>query len=271
MDLVTVTFNDDVFLCEYQLKSIRKFVEPCKIHIIVNEEDITFVQNFLHNEVSKLTKHSVVFWSRSKILGGINVNRSGWYTQQLLKLLLPIKEDYIVLDCKDIFVSAIGLLELSKEHYKNQSNVKKSPTWGNFYREVIIKLSETYPNRKLVQSQIKSIQTPRLIKKSIRKKIFDTWKDKNEFITWFLNIPMPSEFILYDILRLFNYENINAKKSFKDKDILTIWKEEEFYILSNEFKNTPNKTRKIVKLHQRVFKNQEIRNTLTTWLNTFLD
>ena len=271
MDLVTVTFNDDVFLCEYQLKSIRKFVEPCKIHIIVNEEDTTFVQNFLHNEVSKLTQHSVVFWSRSKILGGISVNRRGWYTQQLLKLLLPIQEDYIVLDCKDIFVSTVTLTELSYEQRKNQPNVEKCQTWGNFYRETILKLSETYPKRKIDQTQIKGIQTPRLIKKSISKKLFDTWNDKNEFVTWFLNIPMPSEFILYDTIRLFNYENINAKTSWQRREILAMWEEKQFDVFFENCKSIPDNYTKIVKLHRRVFKNKKIRKKLLTWLNTFLD
>jgi hypothetical protein len=271
MDLVTVTFNGDVFLCEYQLKSIRKFVEPCTIHIIVNEEDITFVQNFLHDEVSKLTQHSVVFWSRSKILGGIGVNRRGWYTQQVLKLLLPIEEDYIVLDCKDIFVATVTLSDLSYEQFKNQPNVRKCPTWGNFYKETILKLSETYPKRKINQTQIKDIQTPRLIKKSIRERLFSTWKDENDFITWFLNIPMPSEFILYDTIRLFNYENINTNVSWKCREILPVWHDEDFYKLSEDLKSIPDNYTKIVKLHRRVFKNKKIKNKLFTWLNTFLD
>jgi hypothetical protein len=271
MDLVTVTFNDDAFLCEYQLKSIRKFVEPCNVHIIVNEEDITFVQNFLHKEVSKLTQHSVVFWSRSKILEGINVNRGGWYTQQLLKLLLPVEEDYIVLDCKDIFVSTVTLLELSNEQLKNQPNVKKCPTWGNFYRETILKLSETYPERKIDQTQIKNIQTPRLIKKSIRKKLFKIWKDNNEFVTWFLNIPMPSEFILYDTIRLFNYENINAKASWQRREIIAMWEEKQFDQFSEDFKSIPDNYTKIFKLHRRVFNNKKIRKKLFKWLDTFLD
>ena len=263
MDIVTITFNQDLELCKYQLKSIRKFLEPCHIHIVINEQDTSHARSVLNDEINKL--QNVTVWDQQQIIKRFPVSRRGWWTQQVLKLLFPSNNDYVVLDCKDIFIRPTLLSDLKKEQHEAQPNVEICPTWGNFYKELNLKLSPHY-KEKVDHTLIRDIQTPRLIRNDVKKTILKVWQDNTTFAEWFLSIKMPSEFILYDTIRL--HEQINFEESWKSKEIVGLWESRD--IKKNTFNEIPKNT-KIVKIHRRIFKNEKAKKRVLTWLNTFLD
>jgi hypothetical protein len=263
MDIVTITFNQDLELCKYQLKSIRKFLEPCHLHIVINEEDTSYARSILNEEINKL--QNVTVWDQQQIIKTFPVSRQGWYTQQVLKLLFPSNNDYVVLDCKDIFIRPTLLSDLKKEQHSTQPNVEKSLPWNIFYKELNLKLSEHY-KEKINHKLIRNIQTPRLIRNDVKKTILKVWQDNTTFAEWFLNIKMPSEFILYDTIRL--YEQIKFEESWKQKEIVGLW--ESSYIRKNTFNELPTHT-KIVKIHRRILENKKTKKQVLRWFNTFLD
>lgn len=264
MDLVIITFSKDLYLCKWQLRTIKKFLEPCTIHIVVNEQDHSHASYYLKEEVELLENHVVHFWSRTKILGEVPDNINGWISQQLLKLLLPIDKDYIVLDCKDMFIRPTMLNDLIKEHYRNQSNVKICKTWKYFSNKLLRRLNDFY-GENINHKDIRDIQTPRLIKKSIRKKILEIFKNKQHFIDWFLTMQMPSEFILYDAVRL--YEKEMTTDIFPKKEIIGVWNMKMYGEI--DLNNLPEETR-IVKLHRRLYDDSKIRKRLDKWLTSKL-
>ena len=128
-----------------------------------------------------------------------------------------------------------------------------------------MKLSEHY-KEKIDHKLIRDIQTPRLIRNNVKKTILKVWQNNEIFAEWFLNIDMPSEFILYDTIRL--YEQINFEESWESKEIIGLWEGKS--IKKNTFNEIPENT-KIVKIHRRILKNEKAKHRVLTWLNTFLD
>ena len=67
MQIVTITCEDDFDLCLWQLKSIEKFLEPCKINVVVNEDD-----NYTNDCKRVITdlnlKLDIRVWSQQEIL-----------------------------------------------------------------------------------------------------------------------------------------------------------------------------------------------------------
>ena len=251
MELVILTHQGDLHLCRWQLKSIGKYLEPCTVHIIVNEQDTIYAEEFLKKEVETL-RHTVLFWSRTKIIGNYTNDRGGWVTQQVLKLLIPTNGDYIVLDCKDIFLRKTSMNDLAKEQRKRQPDALVSKTWKVFAERLTARLLSTYPGVQIDFNKVRGIQTPRFITKEMQNKIIEIWGDKKNFVEWFFHIDMPSEFILYDSLRLYN--NCMPEIYFDQSEIIGIWNENDFKVYN--FDKIPKKTR-IIKLHRRLLKNKK--------------
>ena len=259
MDVVTVSHNKDKELLEWQLYSIHQYLEPCNIHIVINEDNIDEVKNHIDFIVRRMRQHNVKIWSRQEILP-YKINKQGWWHQQLIKLFMPLKKDYVVLDCKDIFIKKTSLNDLIKTNAFNQPNLIGCPTWGQFFEPVNEFVGKHFKN-KISAREIKGIQTPRLIKKTVVDKIESFFKTREEFVEWFMSFKLPSEFILYDTVSL--YMNIKDNERYHEDFLGSTWNQEMWE--SEKFSTVKDNTQ-IFKIHRRVYNNEKNKHEIICWL-----
>lgn len=267
MELVTITCKEDLELCVYQLKSIHKFVEPCTVNVVINETDVKFARMLLKRQTRVMYKHKIKFWSRTAIIKTDKTFKNGWISQQLLKLLIPLPDDYIVLDCKDIFLKPTKITDIAKLHYKNQPDPSTCKSWGNFYNEANNVLYKTYPI-KINPKEINGIQTPRLMKKSVLEEIGKVWKSKKKFINWWAKLNCsPSEFILYDYIAYSTNQMLPKTQRFLRNEIVGIWNMDMYNTNQEVNLNDIKDETRILKIHKRVFNNQEVNKAIRKWLD----
>lgn len=267
MELVTITCKEDIELCVYQLKSIHKYVEPCIVNVVVNELDIKFANIIINKQKKRMPRHTIKIWSRDQVFETDITFKNGWISQQLIKLLMPLDNDYIVLDCKDIFLKHTLLSDIIKLQYKSQPNPKVCKTWGEFFSTIHKKTlhSRYETNLKIIGNNINDIQTPRLIKKSVILEIISIWKSKKKFIRWWSKLTcIMSEFMLYDYIAYCKNENLPNNQRFKDHEIIGIWNMNIYHKV--DLKSIKEETR-ILKIHKRVFNNPEVNYTIQKWLD----
>lgn len=259
--LVTITCKDDFDLCLYQLRSIYKFVEPCIVNVIVNETNITEYKSAI--EKIQCSTHKVVVWSQWDILQQEAPHPQGWCSQQLLKLLIPIDDDYICLDCKDIFIKNTKLHELDKLQRGKMPSVRRTHPWNRFFNKLHNVLFHHYGTL-VKDTKLHPIATPRSIKQSVLKEIPKIWKTNKKFIRWFGQFGMPSEFILYDCLEQYLTEVPHRSNRFKKNEILEFWYTEDV-----DF-NSISKSTRIVKIHRRIYNDNNINKKVQEWLKKLL-
>ena len=268
MDLVTITCKEDIELCVYQLKSIHKYVEPCTVHVVINETDIKSAKVSINKQKRRMIRHNVKIWSRNQVFKTNETFKSGWVSQQLIKLLMPIDQDYVVLDCKDIFLKSTLLTDIVKLQYKNQPNVSRCKSWGNFYRLINIQLFKKYAIDIKPMTAINGIQTPRLIKKSVVLEIIKVWGSKKKFIKWWAGLKcLMSEFILYDYVAYCKNEMLPNHQRFKEHEIVGIWNMDMYNTDQEVDLNNIKEETRILKIHKRVFNNAEVKHILQEWLD----
>lgn len=243
--ILTITCNRDIDVFLSQLRSFDLFLETTNVAVVINEDD-----NSLFNEkcLSKInnSKHKIIVNTRKEILGNVNIS-DGWVTQQLIKLFYP-SEEYIVLDCKDILVKDTKVNDLKKEQYQDQSY--NESRWKQMYE----KLEEIVGT--LDKTKFRNSATPRLLKKSVIDKALSNFSSKNDFINWFKNIWLPSEFILYDC-----FLNENLEK-FGRYEIAMVWEEKH---LDKLLDNPLNKSTRILKIHSRVYNDTNLKIKIHNW------
>jgi len=262
MQIVTITCKDDFDLCLWQLKSIEKFLEPCKINVVVNEDD-----NYTNDCKRVITdlnlKLDIRVWSQQEILQQEAPHFNGWVTQQLLKLLIPIDSDYICLDCKDIFVKSTLLEDLEKNPSERQPDPRTGQPWCRFFDPMVQILWRHYKIR-FNSKKLNGIQTPRHIQKQVVDEIPKIWKDKSKFIKWWGRFGMPSEFILYDSIELILDLQKKKGNCFNKKEIISYWYPEEL-----DFDLIDDNTR-IIKIHRRIFNDKYCYPKVKNWLKKIL-
>lgn len=269
MELVTITCKEDIDLCVYQLKSIHKYVEPCTVNVVINELDIKSATAILKKQKRKMaSKHVVKIWSQRQVFKTGKTFKNGWVSQQLLKLLMPLDKDYIVLDCKDIFLKPTMLSDIVKLQYKNQPNASRCKTWGEFYRLINSKLSNKYTTNVNPILAINGIQTPRLIKKSVVLEITNVWGNNKKFVRWWAKLTcLMSEFILYDYIAYCIGEQLPKTQRFKEHEIVGIWNMNMYYTNQEVNLDAIKQETRILKIHKRVFNNTEVKEKLQKWLD----
>lgn len=259
--VVTICHNNDKDLAEWQLYSIHQHLEPCNVHVVINEDDISKVRYQLLPVIKKMNRHIVRIWSRHEVLN-YHINKNGWWHQQLIKLFMPIKTtEYVVLDCKDIFIKPTTIEDIKKENCKNQPDLLKCKTWKAFFidaNKIMEKHFKSYINHK----RIKGIQTPRVIRNEVRKNIEVIFGSKKKVMDWFCSFQIASEFILYDTVKL--HMNLPDNERYHDRFAIGIWNQYDWdtYKFMNVTKDTH-----IIKIHRRVYNVQENRNEIYPWLN----
>lgn len=271
MELVTITCKEDIELCVYQLKSMHKYLEPCTVNVVINEIDIKSTKRLIKKQQRKMYKHRIKIWSRQQVLKTRLNFKDGWIIQQLLKLFMPLDDDYIVLDCKDIFLKDTRITDISKLQYKDQPSVHTCKTWGLFFTEIHNVLNKKHfknRNVKIIATRINGIQTPRVIKKSVILEILKCWEQKKNFLKWWSNLTcIPSEFILYDYVADRIKETLPTTQRFKNHEIVGIWNMSMYNINQEIDLSKVKKQTRILKLHKRVFNNPTVNVELKKWLD----
>ena len=195
--IVLVLFDDAIDLFRLQFKTFEKFLEPCTINIVLNEHNPKRLKKTIES-ITANSIHKVVYFTRYEILK--NHQCCGYLSQQLCKLLVPIDDDYIVLDDKDLFVKSTSYEQLITFYpvvYQPNSTDEVVETFKNFYRMCCEKFGEV---------QVNEPMTPRFIRKQVVNDIIKYFGTEYNFINWFLSyietVPeksiMVSEFMLYD-------------------------------------------------------------------------
>jgi len=257
MQIVTITCKDDFGLCLLQLSSMDKFLEPCTVNVVINEtENIIDYKNQI-----KSTVHNIKIWTQHDILQMPAPNKYGWCSQQLLKMLIPINDDYISLDCKDMFIKPTTLSMLTKRHRRLGVHPGKNDPWPEFYNSMIKYMWKHY-RKKVNVTDLDNIQTPRVIKKSVVNKIPDIWGSNKKFINWWGQFGMPSEFIMYDCIQ--QLEQKNQMNKFKPHQIVAVWYKEDIdfdAIKDNTF---------MLKIHRRVYNDPDAKKIVTKWIKKLL-
>ena len=260
MQIVTITYKDDFNLLLLQLQSMDKFLEPCTVNVVINEtSDLNIYKRQIKSNV-----HNIKIWSQHDILQRPVPNQTsgdGWCSQQLLKMLIPIDDNYISLDCKDMFIKPTTLSMLTRRQRRLRVDPSKTHPWIEFYN-IMFKHLWRYYKKRIKYKNLDNIQTPRVIKKSVVNKIPDIWGSNKKFIKWWGQFGMPSEFIMYDCIQ--QLEQKDQMNTFEKHEIVAVWYEKDidFYaIKDNTF---------MLKIHRRVYNNPKTQKIVTDWIKKLL-
>lgn len=221
--LVLVTCCRDMWSFEMLAKSIRQNLMPCKIVIILNEEDIYFnAWIFWYKTAMErfFRHHKVAIYKRSDVYDfevPEEHKQDGWVNQQILKLFaseLVDTPEYVCIDSKNFF--------FKKTNINNIKQVEQTTKWLYPYLEEWAKnccnsLNVEYTGKD--KFALTQNITPFVIKTEWCKKLIDNYSDKYSFFNNFFDLKLPSdsvgpsEFILYDIFcKKHNYTNTDTVK-----------------------------------------------------------
>lgn len=256
--VIVVIYSEDVELFLIQLRSLDLFLEKCNLHVIINETNTRPVYKKIAEKIST-SKHNVHVWTREQILG-YHPNVSGWSSQQLLKLLIPLKCDYIVLDSKDIFIRPVSLLELDRKQSKDYEDLSMKDPQGPFWQGLLdLGKNQGYPliDPKLINQN----QTPRVIDKRVIDRIIGIFGTKKNFIDWFCTFKVQGEFILHDYL--YEVLELPPKQKFPQGFSHAVWTQEIFN--KWPFESLPD-TVHLYKCHRRVYNIKENKEKFDLWI-----
>ena len=264
-DVVVVIFQDEVDLFKLQLRSFNTFLETCNLHIVINEDDIKPVYSSIKRSIVR-SKHKIKIWSRREILGDRDFsNVSGWTTQQLLKLMIPLKRDWIVFDAKDLLIRPVQLIDLDKKQRKDYENLFGDDPQADFYQGVIKLCKRNKLRKKIDPKNINMNHTPRVIVNGVIREIMKMFKSDDEFIDWFLSFEVQGEFILHDYVAL--QLDLPQKLRFPLSFNAGIWRQHNFDAIS--FDRLPITTH-VYKCHRRVYMVPENKEKVDQWMNNVI-
>jgi len=264
-DVVVVIFQDEVDLFKLQLRSFNTFLETCNLHIVINEDNIKPVYSSIKRSIVR-SKHKIKIWSRREILGDRDFsNVSGWTTQQLLKLMIPLKRDWIVFDAKDLLIRPVQLIDLDKKQRKDYENLFGDDPQADFYQGVIKLCKRNKLRKKIDPKNINMNHTPRVIVNGVIREIMKMFKSDDEFIDWFLSFEVQGEFILHDYVAL--QLDLPQKLRFPLSFNAGIWRQHNFDAIS--FDRLPITTH-VYKCHRRVYMVPENKEKVDQWMNNVI-
>lgn len=196
MQALIVTCNRDTWQFRLQCQSIGKYLEPCDLHIVINEfRPDTWLEWFYTNCMPHLSNHKVSVYTHADFFDILLFQRiivnSGWVTQQIFKLAFSYKTDapYIVLDSKNWFIRPSNLVEIPKR-----------PRTALPPAEFVIFYSKALEKFESVRTlKYRSEVTPFHMDPVIVRKLVDEFGGIDPFVEWFTSIEIPSEFMVYDL------------------------------------------------------------------------
>jgi len=258
-DVVVIVHNDDIDLFCLQLRSFEIFLEECNLNIVINENDVSKVYKNIKPYIAN-SKHNIKIWYKKEILE-IDIKTSGWTSQQLLKLLIPLKRDWIVFDSKDVLIRPVRLEDLDKKQFKNYEDLSLNDPQGIFWHGLLeLSKQQGFPN--IDPKLINQNQTPRVIDNRVIRKINQIFKSKENFINWFCSFEVQGEFILHDYLT--EVMCLEKKMNFPQGFIHGVWYQHIFDGVP--FQDMLDSTH-IYKCHRRVYNVEKNRKKINKWIN----
>ena len=210
--LVTVVCNRDLWNFELQVRSISKYLAPCRIIFIYNENPERwkeFKKWYALRCEPLLKKFEVKLFRKDSLFFDYNLdsmeNRlftEPIYDQQLIKLFVSeyvITENYTVIDCKNFFTKPCRISDIKQTKPENLEYADDK--LYSFVIACAAKLGVRYTGRKnfLLSSNI----TPFIMKKKSVQKLIKHFKGKAAIHQWMLEWcntdSNMAEFYLYEV------------------------------------------------------------------------
>jgi len=264
-DVVVVIFKDEVELFLLQLRTFDTFLEKCNLHIVINESNTKSIHSQIKRHLVR-SKHNTRVWTRTEILGNRNFEKvPGWTTQQLLKLLIPLKRDWIVFDAKDLLIRPLSLIDLDRKQRKDYESLADEDPQAIFYNGVVKLCKKNKLKKKIDPKDINMNHTPRVIINGIIREINSMFENNDAFIDWFLSFEVQGEFILHDYVAL--QLDVPQKLRFPLGFNAGIWRQEHFEnITADKLSNNCH----VYKCHRRVFEVQENKEKVYKWITNII-
>lgn len=229
--LVVVTCKRDLWEFELLVRSIHKFLKPCPIIFVYNEnqEHVSTWKKFYKRQCSQYLENFDVkflykedFWSVNDENHLTSAEKEGHVDQQIIKLAVSKfvdTEQYVILDSKNFFIAPIGLEEIPQIH--------PAPTdWCEpILKNWIVTCCETLNVE--IQRNISLTQntTPYIIRTSSARDLVDYFGGPAFLFKWFTiesrkEKHCPAEFFLYEIFTIrFGYRNVGDNT----QNCVTLW------------------------------------------------
>lgn len=197
--LVVVTCYRDLKPLHIMFRSIKKYLEPSKILLVVNEEDNMKWLTWFDRAKKLLSDHDVKVVYREDLLTSDLIsqsncpNPSGWILQNILKLIvysIVETDEYVLLDSKNFFFKPTNLQNIKRQQ---KVNVFEDIGWDiGWIMAVVSKLSnpslhsllDSKDNKKLL---LTTAHTPYIINTSHAQQLVEHFGGSYNFTKWFLN------------------------------------------------------------------------------------
>jgi hypothetical protein len=209
--IVVVTCLKDQWNFEMLCISIAKYLEPCRLVIIYNDDPEKFDHwnNFFTKKCYKfLAKHKVTvktqrdYWNLCDESHLTEPEKEGWVDQQVLKLVVAkdIKnKNYLCLDSKNFFIQPCNVNDIKQiepEPIHWTEDILEN--WVKYCCKTL-KLKYPGPTMKLTQNT-----TPYWVNTAMANSLVTHFNGIKEFYKWFtitarMEEHSPSEFFLYEI------------------------------------------------------------------------
>lgn len=193
--LVVVTCYRDLKPLHVMFRSIKKYLEPSNIVIVVNEHhDMKWLTWYDRTSVL-LSKHNVKVVYREDFidssLNKLNLKLDGWWLQAILKLTASSvvdTDEYVLLDSKNFFIRPTSLEKIKRRF---GTDVFTDIGWDiGWISAVTSRLSNPLinllsPDYKLL---LDSSETPYIINTSHARQLVKHFGGLHDFVKWYLTV-----------------------------------------------------------------------------------
>lgn len=224
--LVTIICNRDKWAAELLCRTIKKYLKPCRLIFVMNENDIE-AQNlkrwFKDICMPLLEKHQVQlynkyqFWTTKEENHLSELEYEGWVDQQVLKLAISEKvhtEHYVLFDAKNFFVVPCSIDEI------NQIIPKKTDWCEPILQNWIVNCLELF-GLDIPEKPIRLTQntTPYVMRTQSARDLLEYFGGSKFLFKWFTiearkERYSPAEFFLYETYTIrHGYRNMGDKEA----------------------------------------------------------
>lgn len=193
--LVVVTCYRDLKPLHVMFRSIKKYLEPSNIVIVVNEHDDTKWLTWYDHTSVLLSKHNVKVVYREDFihssLNKLNLNLDGWWLHGILKLTASSvvdTDEYVLLDSKNFFIRPTSLEKIKRRF---GTDVFTDIGWDiGWISAVTSRLSNPLinllsPDYKLL---LDSSEMPYIINTSHARQLIEHFGGLHDFVKWYLTV-----------------------------------------------------------------------------------
>lgn len=213
--LVTIICNKDRWGVELLCRTMDKYLDPCNVIFILNEDDETsdilnqwFQEMCMPHLIKKFNVklyRKFQFWNIEDECHLTPLEKEGWVDQQVLKLAVYKKiqtDDYVVLDSKNFFVRPCRCIDIKQ--ISPEPTDWCEPILKNWITTCIETFNFLPPEKALRLTQN---TTPYIIRKQSAKDLINYFGGISSFYKWFTiearkDKHSPAEFFLYEIFTI---------------------------------------------------------------------